>query len=536
MQSLLSTARKTLRVVLYLRVSTEEQARHGMSLLDQRREGESKAKQLAAEAGAELQLFTFEDHHGGDILDRPVLEEMREFIRQTKPEFFVCLDPNRFSRSLKLQLIVADEIEDAGTRLVFVMQEYDPDDMMSRAFFQFRGLMAELEKAKILDQTLRGKRQKLRTGKLANGIRIYGYDFDTNADGLAINEAEAKWVRLIFQWAREGLGPELIARRLNESGVPSKLDAQWRRCVVAGILKNTTYIGLLVANKRDSRGLDAQRRLPPERRKVKINAKIRSEGDWIRVPVPAIISEQEFAEVQAIRAGFKRTAQVGVGLLSGLATCGLCGAPMGYQPAKGGHYLRCANRYPKERGTRAPAQPCRMPHIRAEGVERAVWAELERWLTEPGHVEAYLQQRGQGQSNSEPLEQVRLELEAVRGLIGEKKAEQARILHVVAKGLVHVEVSEPQLVALAADLAGLTRREGALSARLGALEGAGSSDLRAFQGQLEEIKSALARTDEEIRARLAELEPDRRRELVRRLVARLGVEAQGEYIIYPRAV
>lgn len=534
MQSLPSTARKTLRVVLYLRVSTEEQARHGMSLLDQRREGELKARQLAAEAGAELQLFTYEDHHGGDILERPVLEEMREFIRQTKPEFFVCLDPNRFSRSLKLQLIVADEIEDAGTRLVFVMQEYDPDDMMSRAFFQFRGLMAELEKAKILDQTLRGKRQKLRTGQLANGIRIFGYDFDIDRDGLTINETEAKWVRLIFQWARKGLGPELIARRLAESGVPTKLGGKWRRCVVANMLQNTTYIGLLVANKRDSRGLDAQRRLPPERRKVKINAKIRNEGDWIRVPVPAIVSEQEFAEVQAIRAGLKRTAQRGVGLLSGLATCGLCGAPMSYQPTKGGYYLRCANRYPKERAARAPAQPCRMPHIRAEGVEYYVWAELERWLLDPGHVEAYLEQRGQQKSNEEPLEQVQLELGAVQQLIGEKKAEQARILHVVAKGLVEMEVIEPQLAALAADLAGLTRREGTLSGRLNALQRAGSQDFRSLHSQLQEIKGALAKTEDDIRTGLKELETPRRQELVRRLVTRVEVRSDGGCHLHPQ--
>lgn len=533
MQSLLSTATRTLRVVLYLRVSTEEQARHGMSLLDQRREGELRASQLAAEAGAQLQLFTFEDHHGGDILDRPVLEEMREFIRQTKPDFFVCLDPNRFSRSLKLQLIVADEIEDAGTRLVFVMQEYDPDDMMSRAFFQFRGLMAELEKAKILDQTLRGKRQKLRTGQLANGVRVFGYDFDTDTDGLTINESEAKWVRLVFQWAREGLGPELIARRLDEAGVPTKLGGQWRRSVVAKMLQNTTYIGLLVANKRDSRGLDAQRRLPVERRKVKINAKIRNEGEWIRVPVPAIVSEQEFAEVQAIRAGFKRTAQSGVGLLSGLVVCGLCGAPMNYQPTKGGYYLRCANRYPKGRGTRAPAQPCRMPHIRAEGVETFVWAELERWLTIPGHVEVYLQERGQRQGGSEPLEQVRLELQAVRELISEKKAEQARILHVVAKGLVHLEVCEPQLAALAADLRGLTRREGALSARLNSLQQIGGTDLWGLQMSLQEMKSGLAGTEKEIRTKLAELEPPRRRELVRRLVSRVEVRSDGSSTLDP---
>ena len=534
MSSLISTIKKLIRIVLYLRVSTEEQARSGMSLGDQRQEGEGKARELAAELGAELELYVFEDHHGGDILDRPVLEDMRTFIRETKPDYFICLDPNRFSRSLKLQLIVADEIEDAGTRIVFVMQDYDPNDMMSRAFFQFRGLMAELDKAKILDQTMRGKRQKLRKGELANGVMIFGYDYDTQKGGLVVNETEARWVRLIFTWVREGLGPELIARRLEENGVPTKRGGQWRRGVVATMLKNTTYIGLMVANRKDTRGLDAQRRLPKERRKVKITPKNRAESEWVRLPVPAIVGEQEFAEVQSVRAGFKRTVRRGVGLLSGLVNCHLCGAPMTYQPAKGGYnLLRCVNRYPKERGSRAPAERCRQPHQHAAPIEEYVWEQIERWLTNPVSLETYIRERRQVAPEEEPTKALEEELVAIREQLQQKKEEQARILYVVAKGLVHLEVSEPQLATLNAEITGLARREANLAARLDSLRSTRTVNVEAFQNHLDQLRTTLRLQTDQVKARMASLEGLERQELVRRLIARVEVRTDGTCELVP---
>ncbi|HYG59122.1 MAG TPA: recombinase family protein, partial [Symbiobacteriaceae bacterium] len=159
-----------LLIVIYLRVSTEEQAKKGYSLPEQRELCRKKARAIAEEherstgQRVELQLTEYVDDFGGDIAERPVLEEVREFVRNRRPAWFVCMDPDRFSRSLKLQLIVADDIEGQGTRIAFVQQDYDPDDMMSRAFFQFRGLMAELDKAKIVERTSRGKRGKVRAG------------------------------------------------------------------------------------------------------------------------------------------------------------------------------------------------------------------------------------------------------------------------------------------------------------------------------------------------------------------------------------
>lgn len=525
---------KVIRVLLYLRVSTEDQARHGKSLPEQREEGMKKARTLAAEVGAELQIYEFEDHHGGDLLERPVLEEVRTFVRETRPDYFVCFDPDRFARSLKLQLIVADEIEDQGTRLVFVQQQYDPEDMMSRAFFQFRGLMAELDKAKILDRTSRGKRQKLRMGALPHGVLLYGYDYQKESGKLTVNEDEARWVRLMFLWAKdEGLGPEHIAQRLQTTEVPTKRGGQWRRGVVADMLKNTAYIGVLVANKYDFRGLDAQRRLPKERRTRKTTPKLRKESEWVRLDVPAIVPEQLFADVQRIRRNFKRQTQRGVGLLSGLAVCALCGGAMHYAPNRVGFLLRCSNRYPRQREHNGTVSPCTQRYQKAEPFEAFVYDMVGTWLTNADLLEQYAQERACTEPDHQPATRaIEAELSAVADQIRQKKDQQARVLYVVAKGTVHPEVAASQLAQVSAKITHLQDRETELLKRLSSLTRLAESSTGAqvettVQQGRKARESPAARYAAEVREKMYRADGAIRRQLVRRILSAVLIHPEG---------
>lgn len=378
-----------LPVAIYLRVSTEEQARAGYSLQEQRAECQQKARHLAAEherrvgGPVDLQLAEFVDDFGGDVAERPALEALREYVRTRRPVWVVCMDPDRFSRSLKLQLILADEMEARGARLAFVQQEYDPADLMSRAFFQFRGLMSELEKAKILERTARGKRGKIRAGGRPNGAAPFGYIHLKESDRLDIYEPEALWVRRIFHWvAHEGLSIHQVAARLNELGVPRKRGGvRWHRSVVAELVENPAYHGAMRCNRKDFRGLGAVRRLPPGMRQP-LSARIRPPSEWLSVPVPAIIDRALWEQAgAAVRATARRGGRRDTGLLSLLVRCGLCGAPMAYARHTSGRcYLRCRNRY-------APGAPrCPNPHQRAERVEAQVWALLAQRAALPAPV------------------------------------------------------------------------------------------------------------------------------------------------------
>jgi site-specific DNA recombinase len=520
--------RVSLSIAIYLRVSTEEQAKTGYSLPGQREACRRKAEALVAEHGATggtgpVEVVEFVDDFGGDIADRPVLEELREFVRLRRPAWLVCMDPDRFSRSLKLQLIVADDIEAQGTRLCFVQQDYNPDDLMSRAFFQFRGLMSELDKAKILERTTRGKRGKIKAGRRPNGAAPYGYIHQKETDELVIYEPEAQWVRRIYAWAaHEQMGVHGAAKRLNELGVPTKRNGgRWHRSVVRDLLRNTTYYGAMRCNRKDFRGLGAVRRLPPGKRKP-LSARLRPESEWVTVPVPAIISRELWELAQAALATTtRRGGRRDTGLLSMLVRCGECGGRMVYARHGGGRqYLRCQRRYgrPGDGGPGAPR--CGCPHLRAEQVEAQVWGRLVAWLTDPELVGQYLEEEARFPGHGEVLSRLEQEQRAVQARLEAEHEVQAVVVRRQAQG---------RLAEGAADrlLQQSNRVVGQLQGELAVLEQRAAA-LRAGQARsaaagADRLETAVVRTREQ----LAALGPEGRRALAVRVIQHVVAAGDG---------
>lgn len=521
------TSPAVLLIALYLRVSTEEQARKGYSLPEQREACRKRANALADEhqraAGipVSLRLVEFVDTFGGDIAERPVLEELRTFVRAHRPAWLVCMDPDRFSRSLKLQLIVADDIEAQQTRLAFVQQEYNPDDLMSKAFFQFRGLMSELDKAKILERTTRGKKGKLKAGKRPNGAAPYGYIHRKELDELQVYEPEARWVRAIFGWViHDHLSLNQVTQRLNELGVPRKRHgAKWHRSVVGGLLRNTAYCGQMLCNRRDFSGLGSVRRLPPDRRKP-LSARLRPKSAWVAIPVPAIISREEWEQAQAnLKPAARRGGRRDTGLLSMLVRCGACGGPMAYARHAGGrHYLRCQRRYGP-----AGADRCRNPHHRARSVEQTVWTELLSRLLDPSLLEAYL--AGQ-QSPIDLAGRLGDTLHALQDRLAAEHRLQAVTVRRQAEGKLAVEVADAMLAESAGVIQQIEAELTLLQQRMAALSASG--------GQADDAQSGDAATPHRVaaeldltRRQLASLGPDRRRELVLKVIRQVTVMPDG---------
>ena len=75
------------------------------------------------------------------------------------------------------------------------------------------------------------------------GIGLYGYDYDRPSRKRIFNETEAAMVRMMFQWALEGISVYRIACTLNEKKIPSKTGSLWNHSSVNRILKNQAYTG-----------------------------------------------------------------------------------------------------------------------------------------------------------------------------------------------------------------------------------------------------------------------------------------------------
>ena len=84
---------------------------------------------------------------------------------------------------------------------------------------------------------------KMKRGELVGFQGCLGYDYDVVTKSLSINEEGAETVRYIFDRYVAGAGSTMIARELNEQGIPTIKGNPWTSSSVMGIINNEKYKG-----------------------------------------------------------------------------------------------------------------------------------------------------------------------------------------------------------------------------------------------------------------------------------------------------
>src|SRR6185503_9640661 len=158
--------------------------------------------------------------------------------------------PDRLARKYAYQVLLVDEFQRAGVEVVFLNRELGqtPEDEL---LLQVQGMMAEYERAKIIERHRRGKRHSAHAGSvnvLCGAPFGYRYVTKHEAGGQARYEIvieEARVVRQIFDWiGRERLTIAEVCRRLMKAGELTRRGRKrWDRSVVWAILKNPAYVG-----------------------------------------------------------------------------------------------------------------------------------------------------------------------------------------------------------------------------------------------------------------------------------------------------
>jgi DNA invertase Pin-like site-specific DNA recombinase len=124
---------------------------------------------------------------------------------------------------------------------------------MRKAFRQFMGIVAELEKAFITMRLSGGRIQKAKQGGYAGGGVALGYL--TKEKELQPTQAEADTIKMIFALKKKNrLSINEIARRLQGEGHQTKRGGSWYASTVAYILKNPIYKGFY-----EYKGFESQR-------------------------------------------------------------------------------------------------------------------------------------------------------------------------------------------------------------------------------------------------------------------------------------
>src|ERR687894_2968903 len=182
------------RAVLYARVSTEEQARHGYSLRQQM----EALREYAAREGYEVLEEATDPAQSGASLERPGLDHVRDLVAAGSVSVVLAQDRDRFSREPAYTYLLKREFEEHGCKIRTMNDRGDESpegELMDGVFDQF----AKFERAKTAERTLRGKLRKAREGKLIAGrTPNYGFTFTTARDGYVVNEETMPVVRRIF--------------------------------------------------------------------------------------------------------------------------------------------------------------------------------------------------------------------------------------------------------------------------------------------------------------------------------------------------
>jgi site-specific DNA recombinase len=514
---------------IYARVSTDQQAdTHTIA---------SQVAALQARVASDglplLPDYQFLDEgYSGATLIRPALERLRDAVALGSIERLYVHSPDRLARKYAYQVLLIDELQRAGVEVVFLNRELgrSPEDDL---LLQVQGMVAEYERAKIIERSRRGKRHAAQTGEVSvlSGVP-YGYRYIRKQEGGGLARVEivldeARVVRQVFAWVgRDRLSIGEVRRRLEQAKERTRTGkTTWDRATIWGMLKNPAYKGQAAFGKTRSGPLAprlrAQRNGSLHPRRAVSTSDVQPE-EWISIAIPALVSEELFASVEEqLAENLKRARQQQRGaryLLQGLVVCAQCqyayyGKPVSIKAAKGRPrdyaYYRCigtdAYRFGGER-------VCSNTQVRTDMLDTTVWQEVCDLLANPERLRAEYERRLE-QPQETAGDEVEAQLSKLRGSL-------TRLIDGYTEGFIERHEFEPRVARLRERIAALEEEAQHLQTR-SALQ----AELRLIIGRLEEFAA-------KVRDGLEGADWAARRELIRMLVRRVEIDQDQVNVVF----
>lgn len=359
-------------------------------------------------------IFQDEGYSGANLV-RPGLERLRDLAGEGQIETILVYSPYRLSRKYAYQVLLLEEFARYGVEVMFIKspQASTPEEQL---LVQFQGMIAEYERAQIVERSRRGKRRRAQNGSISvlSGAP-YGYRYIKKAAFSAayyeVIEEEAEVVREVYRlYTEELLSMGGITRRLTTQGIPTSHGKfTWDRSTVWGMLRNPAYKGAACFGKTVQ--AEREKITRPLRKRGGFSPRSSSSRDrprdeWIEIPVLAIVSEESFALAQE---RLERNQQLSIRhtkeptLLQGLLVCSVCGYALYRSSTRTSkrklYYYRCLGsddyRYPN-------GCVCTNRPIRQDYLDDLVWKQIVKLLENPGLIRAEIDRRIREVQESNP--------------------------------------------------------------------------------------------------------------------------------------
>jgi len=222
---------------LYLRVSTDEQAREGISLSSQ----EQKLRDYCNSNNWEIYDIYVDEGKSGAMMGRPELQRLLNDCKEGKVNTILVYRLDRFSRSLRNLIFMVEEMKNYNVDFVSLTEQLDTTTPTGKLMFHIVGAFAEFER-----DIIRERIKTCMTTKAKNGYTQYKppFGYQSLNKRLVVNEDEAEIVKDIFSAYLNGYSTLMISRQFK---IPKSL--------VYRILTNETYLGHVKWNKDTYNGL-----------------------------------------------------------------------------------------------------------------------------------------------------------------------------------------------------------------------------------------------------------------------------------------
>ncbi len=367
---------KKVRVAIYVRVSTKEQAMEGYSIGEQI---DRLTKFAEAHGWTIVKIYTDAGHSGADT-NRPDLQQMIEDIKSGIIDKVLVYKLDRLSRSQKdtLELIENVFLEN-NTDFESMTEKLDTSTAHGRAMIGILAAFAQLEREQIKERMSMGMEARMKEGKWRGGAQIpFGYDYEPALEKLVINEYEAMIVKEIFESYAQGVALRQIANKLLDAGKTfrnGKIDNRNMRYII----RNKTYCGYM-----------------------------RHHDDWIKGLHDAIITEELYEKANVLLEESKRRfdesgLKTGTPAIStnfgGLIYCAWCGAKFSKNKTGAKEYgfhmnYTCYSRHKKVR-CMIKDPNCKNKFFRIEEFDQMMFNEIRKLAIDPEYLHSIKQKNHQ---------------------------------------------------------------------------------------------------------------------------------------------
>lgn len=210
---------ENLKTGIYLRVSTEEQAKEGFSINAQKEKLTNYSKVNDWEI---IDYYIDDGISAKNLKDRPNINRLIEDVKSGKVNNVLVYKLDRLTRSVKDLINLIEVFEEYNCSFNSLTEKLDTTNAVGRMFIKIIGIFAEFERENLAERVSFGYEQKTREGNYTNTQGVNGYDYIVGKGDLVVNEQEKEIVNRIYEMYLNGTSMLKIAKTFNTENVPSK--------------------------------------------------------------------------------------------------------------------------------------------------------------------------------------------------------------------------------------------------------------------------------------------------------------------------